>query len=204
MILALIFSIGISHAATQDDINTAKTFMNGLVEVSELSKSREGVVSNESQSKVKEVSAKVDFAALAKKALGKNWSGQPEIERKAFMQALQELLEVVVYPKAKKIAVSKDQITYEPVAGKAGHIKALAQIEREKKGERVTEKLETILIIDSKTKKINDAVIEGEMISANLKRQLDAALKKQTFKKIVEAMRKRVEDAKKNVSPPPA
>ena len=197
MKLLIVASVGISPAwAAPDYSSLAKEFMTQLVDVAQKSKTQKGAVSQDSQTLVKSVSGRIDFSALARRSLGTRWTKYPAVDRTRFMATLQELLEVVVYPKAKNISVKGEDIKYEAVKGKSGEIKAMAEIEREKKGELVTEKLDVVLIFDSKSGKIVDAIIEEEQISANLKRQFDEALKKKTFQQIIEQMKKRVDEAK--------
>lgn len=178
----------------------AHDFMFEIVEVADYSKSKQGEISLESQNKVKSVSSKIDFLALAKTSLASKWGKFKEQERKDFLATLQDLLEQVVYPKAKNINVKNDDLKFVPVAKKAGHIMVLADVEREKKGEMVSEKIEIELVFDPKTGKIKDAVLEGETISANLKRQFDEALKKKSFSQIIEQMKKRVNESKSKKS----
>jgi len=185
----------------KDLTSISRDFMFEIVEVANFSKTKSGQISTESQNRVKSVSAKIDFVALAKKALTPKWSKYSETEKKDFLATLQELLEQVVYPKAKNINVQSDDLKFESVPGKKGRIKVTAEVEREKKGEMVTQNIEIELIYDLKISKITDAVVEGELISANLKRQFDEALKKKTFSQIIEQMKKRVDESKSPKTP---
>ena len=195
MALALTLTVRESFAA--DTVASAKIFMTQLIDLSKHSREKQGVASDESTRQVKDLSAKIDFQALAKKTLGKRWNGYSAADRREFMATLQELLEVVVYPKAQKITAKSDDVKFEKVAGQPSNVKAVAEIEREKKGDIVTEKLEVVLSFDPAGAKIVDAEIEGELISANLKRQFDEALKKKTFRNIIDQMKKRVDESKK-------
>ncbi|MBS1983367.1 MAG: ABC transporter substrate-binding protein [Bdellovibrionales bacterium] len=174
-------------------VEAAKQFMTGLVDLARTSKSTEGKVSAESSRRVKALSDQIDFAALARKSLGSRWQKFADSERKDFLRTLQELLEVVVYPAAKRIAMGPDGFVYSESADRVG---VEGKIEREKNGEVLTQDLEVTLIFGGNGK-IADAVIEDEMVSANLKRQFDSALKKESFASIIQKMKKRVVEARK-------
>jgi len=174
----------------------AKDFLFEIVEVAKFSKSQQGNITAESQTKVKSLSQKIDYTALAKKSLGARWAKYKEQERKDFLATLQTLLEEVVYPKAKNINVDNEDLKFEIVKGKPTQVKATAEVEREKKGEMVSQSLDIVMVYDAKSKKLVDAIIDGEQVSSNLKRQFDEALKKKTFAQIIEQMKKRVSDAK--------
>jgi ABC-type transporter MlaC component len=183
-------------ASADSYVSLSKTFFDDLVAVSESSKQTSGVGDSKSENQVKKVSSQVDFKRLAEKSLGSKWSKIKKVEREEFLKVLQELLEVIVYPQARKISVKSEEIKYQLESGSPGRVKVLSQIEREKRGEKINQKLELVLIFDAKTQKIMDAVIEGEEISSNLKRQFTEALKKQSFASIIEKMRKRVKEAR--------
>jgi ABC-type transporter MlaC component len=168
--------------------------------VSESSKQTNGQQNESTTQKIKSVSSKVDFKKLAEKSLGRRWPNIKKTEKDEFLKVLQELLEVVVYPQAKKISVASSDIQYQLVSGAPPRVQALSLIEREKRGEKIKQKLEVVLIFDQKSQRIVDAVIEGEELSSNLKRQFDEALKKQSFASIIEKMRKKVKETKDNTT----
>jgi ABC-type transporter MlaC component len=172
----------------------AKEFMGDLVEVAQLSQSAGGKTNADSQAKIRALSARVDFEALGRRSLGARWKKISAAERADFLKTLQELLEVVVYPAAKKITVKSQDLGYREAPG--GKVMVTGKVERDKNGERVVQDLEIGLIYDAKSKKIIDAVLEGEVFSANLNRQFTEALKKQSFASIIAKMKKRVADAR--------
>ena len=172
----------------------AKEFMGGRVEVAQLSQSAGGKTNADSQAKIRALSARVDFEALGRRSLGARWKKISAAERADFLKTLQELLEVVVYPAAKKITVKSQDLGYHEAPG--GKVIVTGKVERDKNGERVVQDLEIGLIYDAKSKKIIDAVLEGEVFSANLNRQFTEALKKQSFASIIAKMKKRVADAR--------
>lgn len=176
-------------------IDNARKFMTGLVELANISKEKAGQRDDSTTSKVQELSGHIDFTALAKKSFGAKWAKFPEAERKEFLKTLQELLEVVAYPNAKKIAVNPEALVFEEAPAKKGQVKVLGKVTREKKGELVNQNVEVVLLYD-KADKIVDAVLEGELLSANLKKQFTEALKKQSFAQIIEKMKKRVWEAR--------
>jgi ABC-type transporter MlaC component len=185
---------GLARAA--DLVPQGKVFMTELIEVANHSKAGQGAVDVKSQAEVKELSKKVDFEALARKSLGAKWKTFPPAQRHEFLSTLQELLEVVAYPRASKIALNPDDLKYDTVKGKSNEVKATGRIQREKRGELVTQDMEFVMIFDPKSKKVVDAVFEDEKISSNLNRQFTAALKKKSFQQIIDQMKKRVAEAK--------
>ncbi len=201
LLLSLLFvtSIEMPSAMAVDYIGPARTFMTDLVALSHLSKSSDGGVSKDSTTKVKELSARIDFNILAKTSLGPaRWKSYSAPDRMKFMTTLQELLEVVVYPKAKNISANAQELKFDLNSKRPTAVKVSGQVERERKGEMLSEKMEVELIFDMKAEHIVDAVIAGELVSKNLKRQFDEALKKKTFKEIIAQMKKKVEQAKIN------
>lgn len=186
-----------ASSSNQAYLDQARSFMSELVEVSKLSKAKKGERAEDSDKLVREVSGKVDFVGLAQRSLGKRWWSLDKGERNEFLKTLQGLLEEVAYPQAQKIAVNAEDIDYQYVSQKKEPVVRLyGQFEREKRGEIVLEKVESELVFDSKTKKIVDAVVEGETISTNLRRQFDEALKKKSFGQIVDLMKKRLAKAR--------
>lgn len=174
--------------AQNESITAVKAFIEQLVDLSTGTQPKE---------KIKEASAKVDFQGLAQKGFGPaRWKSFKAADRTDFLNTFQDLLETVAYPKAKKISTQKDSLQYQAVAGKTSQVKVLGDIEREKKGELVKQKMEVVLQVSPSSQKIVDAVIDGELLSANLRRQFDAALKKKTFGQLIAQMKKRVADAK--------
>ncbi len=196
-ILAFVFSISLVAYSQEAAVQTAESFIADIMGVAEFSRAGTGASSPESQQKIGAASAKVDFVSLAQKSFGAlRWKKFATAEREDFLKSFRELLEVVAYPKAKKFSARKESLKYKKLP-KAGQVQILGQIEREKKGEVVQQKMELILFVDTKSQKITDAVIEGELLSSNLRRQFDQALKKKSFAQIIAQMKKRVEEAKK-------
>lgn len=186
----------VSAFSAKAGLPEAKTFMTDLVQLAQKSKAQEGKADSQSDAQVKALSDRVDFAALAKKSLGARWAKTPLGERNDFLKTLQELLESVVYPNAKKIAVKPEDLDYKIAPKNPNQVNVIGHVTREKNGEMVNQSLEVGLIYDPKTQKITDAVIEGEVLSQNLKRQFTEALKKKTFAQIIEKMKKRVNEAR--------
>lgn len=178
----------------------AKDFMSHLLELSDLSRKMAGASQDliaEKNGKIKRVSQQIDFLTLSQASLGPRWKKISDKEKQEFLKTLQELLEEVVFPLAKKIAVSSDKMEFKNIPKQANWVKVEAKIEREKRGELVSQDLEVDLIFSkSKPTRIVDAVIEGERLSENLKRQFDEALKKKSFGQIIERMKSRVEEAR--------
>jgi ABC-type transporter MlaC component len=197
-----IFLIGLLSLtlSAQASLPKAQSFMSELIDLAQLSKDKAGARGDESAKIIKNLSSQVDFEALAKLALGSRWAKYPAKQKQNFLSTLQELLEVVVYPQAKKISAKKDDLHYTPSAKNAREVKVTGKIEHEKKGEIIQDEIDIVLIYAKAAKdpKIVDAILDGEKVSANLKRQFDNALKKQSFAQIIDKMKKRVNEAKAN------
>jgi ABC-type transporter MlaC component len=138
-------------------------------------------------------SQNVDFEQLARKSFGSRWVKFSKKDRADFLVALRELLEKVVYPKADRFQADENTLQY--LAASEKSVRVTGQLSREKKGQRVLEQYEIVLEYDPKTMRIVDAVLEGERLSTNLKRQFDEALKKKSFAEIVQQMKKRSQEA---------
>ena len=181
-------------AAAQSFDADARSFMADLIKLSDFSRSKDGAFSADSNQLVQQISKKIDFPKLAQTSLGATrWKGIQESERTQFLKTLQELLEVVIYPEARKITSKAADLKYE---GGKTRVTVQAPIEREKRGELITKVVQIVLIYDTKTRRVEDAILEGEQISQNLRRQFDQALKKQKFADILTKMRKRVDQAR--------
>lgn len=177
------------------NVESARTFLADLIQLSDLSRAKQGQQDEASRLLMATLSGRIDFTALATRSLGRaRWPKLKERERKDFLALLQELLEEVVYPQARKINSAVESLSFR-AEGK-DRVLIEGTVEREKKGEVVSTDLKVALIYDAKSRKIIDAVLEKEQISSNLKRQFDAALKKQTFGEILAKMKKRVQQAK--------
>jgi ABC-type transporter MlaC component len=173
----------------------ARDLLTQLIEISKLSKQKVEAKSHEAQILIEKVSAQIDYSGLSSRSLGPRWAKLKPAERSEFISILQGLLEKVAYPQAQKIAVDPAQIKFVPVAGKAGYLKATGEVEREKKGERVVSQVDLTLIFDRKNQKLVDAIVEGEQISKNLKRQFDESLKKKSFQQMLDQMKRRLDKA---------
>jgi ABC-type transporter MlaC component len=169
----------------------AEAFFQELLSLSSQAKT---VSDPNTQRRIRALSAQVDWTRLARASLGaKRWDQYAAADRLAFLRALQDLLELVVYPKAQNIASDPKTLTY---TVDKNRVSVRGSLEREKNGELVRNEVSVVLIYNTQSKKIMDAVVEGEPLSTNLKRQFDEALKTRTFKDILAQMQKRVEEAR--------
>lgn len=196
-LLALSLFAGIAAQAAPSNIDVVKSFMTEIVNLSVDAKNTQGATNEESKKKIVQISQKIDFIQLAKRSFGARWSKFKESDRKDFIATFEQLLEVTVYPRAQKINAKGDSIKYAAMPGKSSVVQVKGQIEQERKGDIVQQDIELQLHVDPKTSKIIDVVIEGELLSKNLKRQFDEALKKKTFGEIISQMKKRVDESKK-------
>jgi ABC-type transporter MlaC component len=175
----------------------AKSFFGELLSLSEGAKVAGSTRGSETKRRLQALSAQVDLTKLARKSWGpKRWDSYPAADRKAFLQTLEDLLEWVVYPKAGRVSSDPKSLQYSDQKGSVGRVLIQGRMERERRGERVLSDVQVVLIYDTRSKKIVDAIVEGEQLSTNLKRQFDEALKKKTFQEVLAQMQKRVEEAR--------
>ncbi len=187
-------------AASHDFVDEARAFFSGLVEVTQASRASGGQLNDGAKAKLQDVSSKVDVEKLSQASLGATrWKGLKAADREEFRSVLQQLLETAVFPAAKDISTKPEALKYEPVAAKPGQVRVSGDIERERAGERVSQPLSIVLVFDATSKRVKDAVLDRELISATFKRQFDKALQKQKFSQVLATMRQRVRDAQ---SPP--
>ena len=176
-------------------VEPAKNFMTKLLDVAQLSKDTKGATSPLSTQQIKEVSGIVDFRGLAAKSFQKRWATFKAADQNEFLNTFQQLLELGLYPMAKKIGAKTDPLKYEELKGQP-KVRIKGRIEREKKGERIVEDIEIVLVFSSAATKVIDADFEGEALSKNLNRQFEEALKKKTFRQILDQMKNRVSKLK--------
>lgn len=200
--LGLVLAAPLAWAA-DTNVDRARGFLGDLIHLSELSRAKQGQQDDGSRKLVQSLSQRIDFELLAQRSLGKpRWSALKAQERKDFLGLLQELLEDVVYPQARKISSKAEALSFRSEGARKDQVLIEGTVERENKGEIVSTDLKVALVYDPKSHKILDAVLENEQISSNLKRQFDAALKKQTFAQILVKMKKRVQEAKGSTTAP--
>jgi ABC-type transporter MlaC component len=174
----------------------AEDFLTSIIAVADLSKAQKGKLDADARKRLNDLRAYVDVVALSRRALGARWNNLPKSQRDEFIQTLTDILQEVVYPQAVKISAKSDEFTYKMDPKNSNQVLINGAIEREKLGEIILNPFEMRLEFDLKTKKIVDAIIEKEAISANLKRQFDRALEKRDFAAIIDLMKKRVAKAK--------
>jgi phospholipid transport system substrate-binding protein len=180
-------------------IKSTGDFFNDLIELSKLSKESQAAHTNETNVLIRRASDRVDFTVLSQKSLGAQWNKLSANQRKDFLATLQSLLEEVAYPQAHRLVLNQEGFEFEYIEHKVEpKIKIRGVIERKKRGEIVLEAVEIQLIYNAKSKKIVDAILEGELLTQNLKRQFDEALKKRSFAEILDLMKKRVAKAKED------
>ncbi|MEO5667200.1 MAG: ABC transporter substrate-binding protein [Bdellovibrionota bacterium] len=184
-----------SHAAV---LEKSKSFVAQLLELGKLSREAKGALTPESKKSIQALSSQVDFQVLAAKSLGATWKKLTPAKRKDFLNTLQETIEVLLYPKADRITSSLNDVKFITTPAKPRQVNAQTTFEVEKQGDIIEKNIEFDLIFDAR-EKVVDTIIQGEMVSTNLKRQFEQALQKKTFDQLLEQMKKRVADAK---SPP--
>lgn len=144
-----------------------------------------------SQEKQKEVSAMVDFSALAKSALGKDAKGVAPKELEWFQQTLQEIITRTVYPKAPDF-LKGVQIAYDKVEEKKNFAFVKSTVQNKADLTEVEYKL-------AKTKdnwRVVDVSISGLSWVESIHDQVKDVLKKKKWKGLKEAMNKRLNELK--------
>lgn len=194
--LSLVFFVSAAAFSADEFTDRSRDFFRVLSDVSRVSREGKDLQTHEAKLLVRKTSEMVDFVGLAKRSLGTRWGALPVAQREDFLATLQRLLEDLAYPQAHRIFVAPEKVKFSAVPGRAGHVDAKGDLESDRKGERVVQKVELTLIFDPKSKKLVDFVFEGEAFSRNLKRQFDEALKKRTFAQIIEQMKRRLAEAK--------
>lgn len=181
--------------AESEEVTKAREFVNDLLTLGKLSKQKTGETQPEAKALVAKLSAGVDFEGLAAKSLRGTWSGLGEEKQKDFMDTLQGMIEEVLFPRAHRISAPLNEVEFSLHPKNLKRVKAKTRFETEKHGEIVERDLEIDLIY-AESGSIEDAWIEGELVSSNLQRQFDNALKKKTFDQILAQMKSRLKKAR--------
>jgi phospholipid transport system substrate-binding protein len=174
------------------NVEHANQFLTELQKLSDNVKSKGDEA--ERKKMVKQLSASVDFEGLAKKSLGAHWTKTPPAKREEFLKVLEDLVEKVLYPRAKRIESKVGDVKFTTVPGKPQSVKASTKYEYEKAGDIVSRNVEIELLYKNVggKPKIVDAILEGEQVSANLKRQFTQILEKHTIDEVMEKMRQKL------------
>ncbi len=192
-LICLMFSSGLW--ANSKEVTLAKDFVTKLLDLGKLSKKHDADSKSRAKEIVKELSNGVDFEGLAAKSLHMTWQNTTKAKRKEFMDTLQGMIEEVLFPKAHKISAPLNEIEFSLHPKNMKRVKAKTRFETEKQGEIIEKDLEIDLIY-SNAGLIEDAWIEGELVSANLQRQFDNALKKKSFDQILTQMKSKLKQKK--------
>jgi ABC-type transporter MlaC component len=201
-VLVLFFVVGLlgtpfSQLKASPIVDRSKEFVSQLLELGKISKNTPESEENKkkSQALIEQLSKGVNFEALAKKSLGERWDSLRAETRTDFMQTLQETIETVLYPRAHRISAPLAEVEFKAHEKNKNHVIAKTQFEVERDGEIVERDLEFELVFDVNGTSIVDALIEGELVSHNLKRQFDQALEKRSFEEILAQMKRRLKQA---------
>lgn len=145
-----------------------------------------------SADKQKEVSAMVDFAALAKSALGKEAKAIPAKEVEWFQGTLQEIITRTVYPKAPDF-LKGVKIVYDQVEEKnnAAVVKSTVQNKSD-----LTEVEYKLMKAKDGNWKVVDVSISGLSWVESINDQVKDVMKKKKWKGLKEAMQKRLNEIK--------
>jgi ABC-type transporter MlaC component len=197
LLLLFVFFVSMGEAAEKVDLlSQAQDFVKELLELGKISKDSQSLESNPQAKKlVEKLSSSVDFEALARASLGTRWTSLKPDLRSEFMATLRETIETILYPRAHRITTPLSEIQFSRNTKKAQNVIARTKFESEKEGEIIQKDLELELIFSKNGKKIVDAVLEGELVSANLKRQFDQALQKKSMEQLLAQMKTRLKKA---------
>lgn len=178
-----LFLFSVSSQALEDD---AKKIVENI-----FSKAANPEVST-SIEKQNEITAEVDFSALAKSALGKNARNVPEKDFIWFRDTLKEIITRTVYPKApeflKGVKISYNETT---LKGAIASVKSTVQNKADLTD--VEYKLEKSK--DSTWKVIDVSISELSWVES-IRDQVTEILKKKKWKGLKDAMDKRLSDIK--------
>ena len=200
--LLLVFvTTPISSFAKSKEVELAKDFVAQLLELGKLSKKYDKKSKAQAKVIVRKLSQGVDFEGLAAKSLHTTWDKMAKVKRDDFMETLQGMIEEVLFPRAHKISAPLNEIEFSLHSNNSRRVKAMTRFETEKHGEIIEKDLEIDLIY-SPSGLIADAWIEGEMVSSNLQRQFDNALKKKSFDQILAQMKKKLKGVRQTDEAP--
>ena len=177
--------------ANSKEVELARGFVTKLLKLGKLSKKYDDKSKADAKVIVKELSDGVDFSGLAAKSLHTTWDNMKQAKRDDFMETLQGMIEEVLFPRAHKISAPLNEIEFSLHPKNPKRVKAKTRFETEKHGEIIEKDLEIDLIYNGKGL-ITDAWIEGELVSQNLQRQFDNALKKKSFDQILAQMKSKL------------
>jgi ABC-type transporter MlaC component len=181
-----------SRAAVMDK---TKSFVSQLLELGRLSRESKGVLTEQSRAAIRNLSSQIDFEALAAQSLGGTWKNLSAAKRKDFLKTLQESIEVLLFPKADRLTASLGEVKFSQSPKSPRQVLARTIFETTRQGELVEKDIEFELIFDAR-ERVVDTILEGELVSGNLKRQFDQALKKKSFDQLLQQMKKRLNDGK--------
>lgn len=194
--LLLLALMSLAIPARAEVMEKSKSFVAQLLELGKLSRASKGVVTAESKKAIQNISAQIDFEALASKSLGNTWKNLAAPKRKEFMNTLKESIEVLLFPKADRITAPLNEVKFSVNPKASRQVRARTKFETLKQGEVIEKEIEFELVFDAR-EKVVDTFLEGELVSANLKRQFDQALQKKTFDQLLAQMKTRLANAKK-------
>lgn len=183
--------------AESEEVAKARAFVNDLLILGKLSKKKSEDSKAEAKDLVAKLSSGVDFEGLAAKSLKGTWDGLSESKKQDFMDTLQGMIEEVLFPRAHRISAPLNEVEFSLHPKNLKRVKAKTRFETEKHGEIVERDLEIDLIY-ADSGSIEDAWIEGELVSSNLQRQFDNALKKKTFDQILAQMKSKLAKSRGN------
>ncbi|MGZ3652479.1 MAG: ABC transporter substrate-binding protein [Bdellovibrionota bacterium] len=139
-----------------------------------------------------EVNAFVDFDALAKAALGKQFKATPPAEFQWFRDTLREIIGRTVYPKAPEF-LSGVKITYSSDEAKDGRAKVKSTVQNKADLTDVDYQLASEKGGDWK---VVDVAISGQSWVESIRDQVNNVIKKKKWKGLKDSMNRRLNELK--------
>ena len=141
-----------------------------------------------------EANGYLDLEALGKKALEKHWDEAAPEDQKAFMELLWSLIEYVAYPRSVSF-LGNYEITYPEIKPAGNGFEVDSMVKQQAEG------LEAKVVYHVYQRdghwKIDDVVLDDVSISEDLKYQFDKIIADSKFAGLLDKMRERLAQAKK-------
>ena len=143
---------------------------------------------------VSEANAFLDLDAMGEKSLGAHWQEASPEEQKNFLQFLWKLIEFVAYPRSTKFMGSYD-ITYPKVEPAGSGFQVHSVIKQQAEG--LDAPVEYHVYQKEGQWKIDDIILDDVSIIQDLSGQFDKIVKDSKFAGLLNKMRERLDQAKK-------
>lgn len=146
--------------------------------------------------------AYLDLETLSKKALTSHWDSSSAEDRKAFLDLMSRLIEVVAYPKSRRLTNGVEVIYEEPQADDAG-MQVQSVIKQQEQGLDIQVLYHLHSASDGSHWKIDDVILDDVSVTEDLQYQFDKIITDSGFAGLLKKMQERLDKAK-NEPPAPA